>query len=204
MVVMPRVKEEMKTHDTDVGFTFNNNGTNAQVMVCVNLVPRDTSAITRIGKRILMKAFHVRGRIYPSSATVMDKCSLMLVYQRMGNDNALPNVNDILDTQIPNSLTKRDNASKFKILRRWDFSLIGSTTTPTNASQFIIDEYITFKKPLVVQWSQGNSSGAYTEIEKGALLLVGVGLHPVLSTTLVGNFDAKTRLYFHESDGYAY
>lgn len=203
----PVVREEMKTVDTLTGtIEFSVDGAVATNMVLLNTIPQGSTAITRIGKRVIMKALQIRGYLIPGATTVQDKCSILLVYVRSNNLAAtLPPWDTILDTQHSNSLTCRDNATKFKILRRWDYAMGGNNTVAQQVTPLItFDEYIVFKKPLVAQWKTVAAEGTIAQFEKGSLLLCTVGAVGVTANTTkcIGTF--RTRLYFTESDGYMF
>lgn len=211
MVMQARVRDEMKTVDTTLSagtLNFDNNSAVAARMQHINVVTQGTSAIQRIGKRLIMKAVQIRGVIKAASATTVQKCSLLLVYVRSVNSisgtTTLPAMTEIMTNQSANSLTNRDYAGKYKILRRWDFVVTGNITNPaTGNEEKIFEEYIVFKKPLLTQFNSVGTTGVYDQVEKGALLLISLGEDNYLSTT-TPLFTGYTRVYFSESDGYAY
>lgn len=203
----PVVREEMKTNDKLTGtMEFSVDGLVATNMMLLNEIPQGTTAITRIGKRVIMKALQIRGYIIPGATTIQDKCSVLLVYVRSNNQaSTLPPWDTILDTQHSNSLTCRDNATKFKILRRWDYAIGGNGTVGQQVTPIVnFDEYIVFKKPLVAQWITVSAAGSIAQFEKGSLLLCTVGAIGVTANTTkcLGTF--RSRLYFSESDGYMF
>lgn len=210
-VARPMVREEMKTLDYNPGvqstLPLANDNTAPVGMLCLNIVPQGTTAITRLGKKILMKALQIRGCIQPPVTSTLnwDKVSLLLVYVRSNNqDAAVPPYTTLLTRQSTFGLTNRDNASKFKILRRWDYVVAGTRATPTDILQIPFDEYIVFKKPLVTQWTQGNSTGVYSAMEKGGLLLIGMGDNIATASNGFWNFIFESRLYFGEDGGYMF
>lgn len=211
MMVQARVRDEMKTCDTALTsgkLNFDSTSIVDNMMQQLNAIPQNTSPIGRIGKRCIMKALQIRGHIFVGTATVYERISLMLVYVRNVNaitgTTVLPAITEILATQSSISLTNRDYASKHKILRRWDYVLTGNRTTPTTGREGMpFEEYIVFKKPLLVQYTGISTTGVYNEVEKGALLLISLGLSANGSTT-TPVFVGNSRLYFSESDGYAY
>lgn len=213
---MARIREEMKTAEYDGStntLTFANDDVITNVAIAhLNVIACGVTSQTRIGKRVIMKALQIRGAIVPDTASTPQKVSLILVYVRSvnavagGTTTALPHVTEILTTRSPNALTNRDYASKFKILRRWDYYLSGvsGTSAATGNEGRVFEEYIVFKKPLLAQWQAGpNTTGIYSEMEKGALLLISLGNVATAATTNY-KFNFQSRLYFTETDGYAY
>lgn len=217
----PVVREEMKTLDVALtaatAMQFSADGitddgavppTTPTTMILLNTIPTGTSATTRIGKRVVMKALQIRGHLLPNTASIYDVVSIILVYVRSNNQlTTLPAWNDIFTSQHPKSLTNRDNASKFKILRRWNYTMTGNSsaaTSVTDLSTRFFDEYIVFKKPLVAQWTSASTFGRIGEFEKGSLLLLTNGTQLTASTTLYNKFYFQSRLYFTEADGYMF
>lgn len=191
-------KMEIKTVDTSLSTrNFDTDSAVANCMSLLNTVPTGNTAITRIGKSINMTALALRGRIASSTATTIERIAMLLIYVRNNNQAAtLPAVTEILVTQGASALTNRDNASKFKIVRRWDLAMRGNTTTPAAGGELVaVDEFIRFKKPLIAQWTQGSVNGTIGEFEKGSLLLLTVGTTANGATT-TPTFNGNARLYF--------
>jgi len=206
----PMVREEMKTNDITSDTTLNcsTDGTVAATQAVLNLIDTGTSSTTRVGKKIVMKALQIRGKLAASTATLQSKVAILLIYVRSNNKDAAPTTwTNILTSQHSNALTNRDNASRYKILRRWDYSVIGNIATAgqsTEKSMVSFDEYVVFKKPLVASWQASAGAGtAIGDFEKGSLHLCAVGDFSDAGTsrpTLV----FRSRLYFCECDGYMF
>jgi len=209
MAMRPIVREEMKTCDTVYNaLEFAASGAVASNMQLTNTIGTGNSSITRIGKRCIMKAIQIRGAITPSAASVHDEICVMLIYVRSNNlASTLPAWSEILTSQNSISLTNRDNASKFKILRRWNYNVAGSSTSGSNQTSnmnFLFDEYVVFKKPLVAQWKSASVNGTIDEFEKGSLLLCTLGLTNGTGHAALWHFSGESRVYFCESDGYMF
>lgn len=193
------LKPEVKTVDSLMNLMqFSTDSTVANCMLLLNTVPTGNSAITRIGKKVAAKAIQIRGTLLVSTATKADNVALMLVWIKTPNLAAtLPAVTEILKTQHVASLTNRDNASKFKIVRRWNYVLTGNQTTPsTGTEEICIDEYVTLKPSKYESvWSQGSVNGTIGEFEKGALILLCVGEEAYNATTTVTIYG-NTRYFF--------
>lgn len=205
----PMVREEMKTFDIGTSTTLvcSSDGTTAQTQQLLNTIPTGTSSITRIGKKVLMKALQIRGILEAGSTGVSERCAILLVYVRSNNQAATPTVwADILNAQSPISMTNRDNASKYKILRRWDYQVIGNATTAGQQSDktaYAFDEYVVFKKPLISTWTSASVAGTIAEFEKGSLHICCVG-NATTAGTLRPAFSFRSRLYYCECDGYMF
>lgn len=195
-----RLTVETKSLDTsNIQLRFDNNSALANVMQYLNPVAVSGGPNGRIGKKINGKAIHIRGTILTASASTMYKCAIVLIYVRNNNLSALPPVTDIFTTQDSNSLTSLQNASKFKIVRRWEYSVIGNSTTPSTGNELIVfDEYIKLKDTkYVTLYTQAGSSGVITECQEGAFLLLTLGSASYGATT-TPIFDCETRYYFDD------
>lgn len=198
---LPRVaKGEVKTHDTAIDLEMDANSAVADCMKLLNEIPTGTSAITRIGKRVCLKAINIRGFITARTATTLTNVAILLIWIRTPNQSAtLPAVTDILTTQNFISQTNRDNATKFKIVRRWNYSVIGNSTTPATGKETIpVDEYVPFKKGKYESvWTNASTTGAIGGFENGALILLTIGDTNNGETT-TPDFLGTTRLYFED------
>lgn len=192
-------KKEVKTVDSTIAsLQFCEDSVVANSMRLLNLVPQDASPNGRIGKRITAVAVSIKGNISMASASIADKVMLALVWIRTPNQaSTLPAFTDIFAAQDPNAQTNRDNASKFKILRRWEHIMVGNITTPSVDNVFIdINEYVSLKGKQSV-WTNSGTAGTIGQFEKGALILCACGLHAFGATTtpLMNGF---TRFYFYD------
>jgi len=200
---IPRgLKPEVKTVDTScTAMRFSSDSAAANTTYLINTVPTGNSAVSRIGKKIAMSAVQIRGQINAASASDANKLCLLLVYVRNNNAAAaLPAITEIMVAQESSSLTNRDLAQKFKILRRWEFmqqgALVGAAAGQTSASNFAFDEYVPLKQ-LEAMWTSASTAGTIGEFEKGSLLLIGFGDTAYgATTTPLGFFN--TRVYFHD------
>lgn len=194
------LKTEVKTVDSTIAMSFSNDGTVAQTMTLVNTIAQDASPTTRIGKKVMMTAIAIRGNAIVNTVLANARATLLLVYVRNNNQaSTLPAWTEILVTQGSTALTNRDNASKFKILRRWDYKLIGDqdSTTPTTDNLQLVEEFVKFKKPLEACWTTAGTAGTIGQFEKGSLLLISVG--SIAQAAPAPVFNGNTRVYFTDA-----
>jgi len=192
---------ETKTFDAACSMTYSNNGTVAQTMQLLNTIPQDASPTGRIGKKCLITGVAIRGMSTNNTVLAIDKVTLLLVYVRNNNQAAtLPAWAEILAAQTSNALTNRDNASKFKILRRWDYKILGDldSTTPTCDTLQITEEFVKFKKPLECMWTNAGTAGTIGQFEKGSLILMTVG-NQTQASGGAPIFIGNTRVYFQDA-----
>lgn len=191
-------RAEVKTVDTTVAGNYDTDSAVANCLFLLNTVPQDASPTGRVGKRIRAKGLAIRGKISAASAGTFRLCRTLLIWVRNPNQAAtLPAVTEILVSQNSTSLSNRDGASKFKVLRSWDHSVIGNSTTPaTGQEQHEIDEYVDLsQRTLHSVWTNAGTAGTIGQFMEGALLLLTVGnAANGATTTPVGNFN--TRFYF--------
>lgn len=165
----------------------------------VSIVPLGMSVVTRIGKQISLKSFQIRGTIKAQTASATHG-TMMLVYDREPNAAAaLPVMTDILQLSTSNSLTNRDNAPRFKIVRHWDWSIVGTSgvASAPDSSVYCVNEFVRFKAgKYPIKWTAADTNGLYTTKIKGALLLVFVG--DVAAGTSAPTFAGNARLDFDD------
>lgn len=189
---------EKKTVDTNIGLNFDTNSAVANSMKLLNTIPTGNSAITRNGKSVTLKAVAIHGVVSAASATLVQKCVLLLIYIRNPNQAAtLPAWTEIMATQEASALTNRDNASKYKILRRWEIEISGNSTTPaTGREQQVFNEYIPLHDMPSV-WTAGDSTGVIADFVKGALILASLG-NSANGATTTPTFSGNSRVYFSD------
>lgn len=193
-------RPEKKTVDTtNFNLNMDNNSAVALRMQLLNTIPTGNSTITRVGKRVMLKAVHIRGILVGGTATTYDKGSVLLVYIRTPNQaGTLPTMAEILaGAQDSISLTNRDNATRFKIVRRWDYVFSGNATTPnTDQVVYDVDHYVPLKN-LPSVWTAGSVAGTIAEFVEGALILITVG-YRANGATITPIIAASSRLYFED------
>lgn len=144
----------------------------------ISVVPLGTSVNQRIGKMVNLTGVQIRGTVTSGSGS-KDHCALLLVYDREPNAAAsLPAITDILNSASSNAQTNRDNAPRFKIVRRWDFVMVGTPGTASAAAEtvHIIDEFVPLKRgKYPIKYTAANTDGANTGKIKGNLVLVTIG-----------------------------
>lgn len=190
---------ERKAVDSSSTMNFDSNSAVANCMQLLNTIATGSASNQRIGKRVTLRAVMVRGRVAAQSATIYEKCVLMLVYIKTPNQAAtLPAVNEILVSQSSNALTNRDNASKFRILRRWEWIVTGNSTAPaTGQEQHAVEEYVRLPN-LPSLWTNASTAGTIGEFVEGALILLSVGINANGATTTPA-FTGNQRVYFSDA-----
>lgn len=165
---------------------------------CINQVPLGNSSITRVGRKLNITAVAIRGEVLAGSTTLATKATMLLIWDRNVNQSAaLPPWAQILNAQNPNSLTNKDNAPRFKILRRWDFEILGNRTAGqiTEKGLVKIEEFIKLKNKVTI-FTTADSTGIYPDMMEGGLLLYVTSDN---AGTAAPQFVLNTRIYFQDS-----
>jgi len=164
---------------------------------CINQVPIGNSSITRVGRRFSNNAVAIRGHVTSGSTTKVAHATMFLIWDRNVNQSAaLPAWTTILTSQTSAALTNKDNAPRFKILRRWDYVLTGNDTTAAQSndtSMIYIDEFVKMKNKVTL-FTAADSTGSYPDMVEGGLLLYCTS--NVIAGTTSPQFTLSTRLYF--------
>lgn len=172
--------------------------TAASSAIVLNQVPQGTSSITRLGRRIFMKAIHVRGQVAVSAtvqATTTARIALVYLPSMDRNATAMPPQNVIWSAQNPLALRQITDNTDFKIVRQWDFILGGDRDAPTTGQEvFLLNEMVQLNE-LETVWSQANTNGTFDDMDKGALCLY---MHSFALDVNPFTFVGNCRLYFHE------
>ena len=157
----------------------------------LNTVAQGAATNQRVGKKWKMTSLQFRGLAYASTAGVVNDVAFLIVYDKRPT-GSLPAVTDILNTANALSQNKDDNVpSRFTILKRQHFMLIGNTTTPATGEEAKdVDFYLKLNHPVV---NKAVGTGAIGDIEEGALYLVTVGNNAagVTSATMEGTFRVR-------------
>jgi len=190
---------ERKAVDAAYTMNFDTNSAVANCMQLLNTIATGSASNQRIGKRVTLRAVALRASIQAQSAGIYQKCVLLLIYIKNPNQAAtLPAVNEILVSQSANAMTNRDNASKFRVLRRWEWEVIGNSTTPaTGMEQQIVEEYVRIPN-LPSLWTNASTAGTIGEFVEGALILLSVGTSANGATT-TPSITGNSRLYFSDA-----
>jgi len=154
----------------------------------------------RSGKKIWLEAVAIRGMVTPIAAhgNFINRTSLFLVWVRHPNGSTtMPATSDILDSASCYAMNKLDNATDYRIIRRWDFKCgtggTGGIMNPDSAH--LVDEYVSLKKAEIA-WKTTDTTGAWANLEEGGLFLMFLGDQNVASANY-HMFQFSARLYYY-------
>lgn len=169
--------------------TYNHDTTGEIVLVAT--IAQGASQQQRVGKKVLYKSLQLRGFIQAGSTGTVADAALIFVYDRRPT-GSLPNITDVLNTANSLSMNNDANTGRFKILRRFDWTMIGNNATPsTGREAATIDEYVKLNGlPLVCK---AVGTGAIGDIEEGAIYMISVGNVVAGTTAAVTSLTVRTR-----------
>jgi len=166
---------------------------------CLNQVPIGNSSVTRVGRRFSCTALALRGSIYAGSTGTTALATLVLVWDRKPNNGTvIPAFATVFKSQDALSLTNKDNAPRFKILRRWDYVINGdedaASTNETTRIRF--DEFIKMKNKVTIL-TTADTDGSLPDMVEGSLLLYAIGSGA--KSTAQPTLRICSRLYFEDN-----
>lgn len=142
----------------------------------VNVVPQGSSQSQRIGKKIALKGFQIRGFATNNATSIGSLCSVIFVYDKRPT-LVLPAITDVLVAANSTSLNNRVNSDRFSIMRRWDWYMNGSATdgetTANTGAAFC--QYIKVPKKYRKCVFQAVGDGAIGDVAIGAVYMISVG-----------------------------
>lgn len=176
-----------------VGYNCDTTGT----ITLLATIAQGASVSQRIGKKAMYKSLQMRGLISSNATTTVADAAVLIVYDREPT-GSMPLITDILNTAHSASFLNDNNSERFKIVRRFDFTLTGNATTPATGNEATsVDEYIDLKG-LPVQFKSA-ATGAIGDLAVGALYLVTVG--NIVAGTAAAQAALGFRTRFYDVDG---
>lgn len=143
----------------------------------IDVVPVGSSVNSRDGRKWKNTSFQIRGIAGNDNTATTTQGALYLVWDRQPN-KALAGVTDILDSASSTSFAKRENAQRFRILKKWRWVFNGNGATAgqqTSGTAYDIDDYVRLPDECVAECTTADTTGQIANRVTGALLLVAVG-----------------------------
>jgi len=177
------------------GGTYNLDTTGSVTLL--NTVAQGASVNQRVGKKVALKSLQIRGHARNNSTATDNDVAYLIVYDKRPR-GALPTMTDFFNTAASSSMNNDDNSGRFSILKRVDFTLIGSAANQyTSVSAVSSDFFLDLKGLPTVYESAG--TGAIGDIEQGALYLVTIG--QVAAGTAAAALTGTFRLRYFDVNG---
>lgn len=178
----PNLKEH-KYFDTTIGTNaIGNDMLPAFAVTSLNIVPQGITVNSRTGKKLRCMRLQFKGSMeqVQGATAAPTFVRISIVWDREPDKAALVPVagTDIYLSTDPHSLTNRDNAPRFKILKEMQFCFPGNAVAlgagaqaDNSVQQFT--EFMDFsKKDLECIWTKADTTGAVAALIKGDLLFV--------------------------------
>jgi len=162
----------------------------------LDVVTQGDSVNSRDGRKFMPTWVNFRGFVTNGATADSNIAVVMLVWDKQPN-KALAAITDVLDFVTPQAQNKRENASRFTILRRWVFSLTGKndgSTTP--GYQRVFTPFVKLPRGLIAECTPADTTGAIGNRVSGALLLITLGNH--LAGTTAASLAASIRVGFKD------
>jgi len=165
-----RGKGEFKYIDTTPqnGATISNTAS----ITYLDFIPLGDTVNSREGQRWVETKCRIRGTIRAGTSGTIANAVFMLVwdYEPRGT---LATITEILVNGTVQALPNRDNQARFRILKRWVFTLAGNATAPAAGLETAyIDEYFKLPKGLEALTTKTDITGDISNRTNGALLWV--------------------------------
>lgn len=188
-------KAELKAFDTALSFTFDATG-EVPASGQLSLVQAGDAFNNRDGALIQVKSLRVKGyatAVFGAAAQGNTQCLLYLVQDRQCNGAAAGATDVMTGTDFGQALPNVPNAYRFKILKTipLNFNATAGVTTAYNNMAILVDEYISFKKPVWIRYTA--SSGAITDVTGNNFFLLAGGF---VSGDDIVSFVGTARLRF--------
>lgn len=182
------------------GFVDKNIGQNmtsdtAQVSLLFTCA-QGTTTQERIGRKLRITSLQFRAYITPGTgaSAKWDHAYMYVVYDKRPTQ-ALPTLAEIQESAASTALTNENGFDRFKILKRWDYMVIGNENAVANLTDkscYNVKKYMKVggKKGLPVSYMSNTAglAGTIAGITEGAIYLVvggahanGLGLHSILT-----------------------
>lgn len=139
----------------------------------LNTVPQGVAISQRVGKRIALKSLQCHGNFTTNAASTITDVTMLIVYDKRPSGN-LPAITDILVASTSEAFNNDVNASRFRILKRVDLTMVGSAANQYTAKSAEANDWFLSLHGLP-QVFKAAGTGAIGDIEEGAIYQVTVG-----------------------------
>jgi len=169
----------------DIASSVYDNNTTGEI-VHISIVPQGNSVNQREGKAFRCTSINIRGSVQATTGLATPEWADYLVWDYQPN-KALPAITDILSSISAQSFPNRDNALRFKIVKKWS----GVLVIGTEASVLRIDEYVKLAPDMCTLLTAADTTGVIGDVINGALYFVSVGSTAAASTNASTNVSFR-------------
>lgn len=141
----------------------------------ISVVPQGSTVNERDGKAFRVTSLMLRGLFTNNTASVQNEAVILVVWDRQPN-KALAAITDVLDSVDSHSMNKRENASRFVVIRRISEILTGkSDGTTVSGYAKNADYYIKLPRDCICECTGSDTTGEIANRVSGALLFISLG-----------------------------
>jgi len=141
----------------------------------LDVVTQGDTVNSRDGRKFNPVWVNMRGYVQNSSTSTATDNVVILLWDKQPN-KALCAITDVLDAITPESQNKRENASRFQIIRRWNYCLTGKNDGSTVGGYIRNwDKYVRLPPGLIAECTPADTTGAIGNRVTGALIMLTLG-----------------------------
>jgi len=179
----------------DIGPIFTTPITDTVQITHLDSIPMTDTVSGRNGQRFQPTKARIRMTLRSNTSTQVTNMYMALIWDYEPK-KTLANAAEIMQSPLTvTGMPNRDNAGRFRVIKRWNFSFAGNFTNPaTGLECAFIDEYIKLPTGLVAVCDRIDTSGVIGNRIEGALIMIAqsdvsaVGNAIVTSSTCRINF----------------
>jgi len=190
-------KKYVETSPGSTPWAIGSNAAASDLVKDISVIPTGTGVNQRIGKTVRCTGVQIKATYRQvTGATVLGNAiQWALVWDREPDQSAaVPLITDIFSSGagIVPSWSNRDNAPRFKVLKKWCWNTNNfATATGTGDNVFSINDVVSLKKmDARISFTASSTAGNWSEKVKGGLLWVTVanGVATAVATTQMSEF----------------
>ncbi len=189
------ISQVSETKFIEVGISTSAPVAGTSVLQLLSGVAQGDTNLLRDGEIIEMQSVQVRGKVRlnaAAAASLLPRVFRIILFQARHNiEGVIPTVAEVLSADSAIALKQIDNRGEFKVL----WSILASHPTPaisTQATDFVVDKYYKFKKPIRATYD--GTDALIASMEKNHLFLIMM----TESATNLPLFNFNVRIVFKD------
>jgi len=189
-----RAKDERKVIDVDpANYVADTTGS----VTLLNGIATGTDFTDRIGRKIRMKSFYIRGVVRPIDATIGNTLARLIIVYDMQTNGAAPAITDVLKSASPSSQLNMNNRDRFRILidKQYPIGATSDVATQSFAGSPTVHQIKKYKK-LNLEVLFNGTTNAVGSIATGSIYMITIGDQVANNG---GQFNVSTRIRFEDA-----
>ena len=147
-------------------------GNTTGTIVLLNTIAQGAGTSQRVGKRVVLKSLQCKGHMTQDSGGTVNTASMIIVYD-IRPTGVVPAITDILAINSSAGFPNDANSDRFRILKRVDYTLCGTSAGTTGNSGRELNFYLKLKD--LPQVFKAAGTGSIGDIAEGAIYCVTTG-----------------------------